>query len=744
MLVNVSHPSVIRARAARRSAAALLVAASLQILFLAAPAIALAQGTPPRADSIAKPAGLDPVTVTATRTPKGIFDTPQPVSVIDGTTLRERQPNTAADLFRELPGLDVTGTGTNQTRPTIRGQRGQRILLLEDGLRLNNSRRQQDFGEIPAITGMEDVDRVEVVRGPASVLYGTDAIGGVVNIITDGVLPSGTRPGLHGDLGFRYSTDDVQRRPSGSLEQRFDRLAFRVSGEYRQTRSYDAPAGTFGKLTLPADARVNDSGVRDQHYSALVAFDLTSTQRVYAKVARYDARDAGFGFLDPAIFGADQPRIQIRYPSQTVNTYLAGYRSTAVASMVADRFEVTGYFTGNRRTLDLNVFVPFGPGTPPGAGVQVNTANFTDLQTYGMRAEATKVIAGRHLLTYGADFFHDRSENTDSSNTTVLGFGPPRSQVSTTPQVPNATFRSAGLFAQADLRLLDRLSLILGARLQDVQADTRTTPGLVTPKESSHDRTAVGTANVLYRLTQGLNLVASVGRGFRSPNLVERFFNGPTPEGSGFQRSNPSLRPETSLNVDVGARLRVGPAFAEGFLFRNDIRDGIRTAATGDSVNRVPAFRNINVDRLRYTGGEVLAGITLVERLSLTGNYSHIKSKNLGNPTIPIGDTYSDKIAAELGYRHPGNRFWAAYDVRHNGEQKDVQVGSSPLGPVLPAFTVQTIRGGATLFERGGVRHSLSLTVDNLANRLYAEFANASFFRPEPGRSLAVSYRVDF
>lgn len=744
MLANVVPPSIRPALRARRFATALVGASAGMLLLIAAASPLRAQGTQTPPDTTKKPTRLDPVTITSTRTPKDVFDTPQPVSVIDSATLRERQPNTAVDLFRELPGLDVTSTGTNQTRPTIRGQRGQRILLLEDGIRLNNSRRQQDFGEIPAIAGVEDIDHVEIVRGPASVLYGTDAIGGVVNMITDGVLPAGATSGLHGRLGYRYSTDDAQRRPSGAIEQRIDRFAYRLSGEYRNARSYDAPAGTFGSLTLPSRARVNDSGVEDQHYSGLVAFDVTATQRLWAKAERYQARNAGFGFLDPDIFGADQPRIQIRYPSQTVNRYLLGYRSTALASALADRMEVTGYYTGNRRTLDLDVFVPFGGPTPPGAGVQANTANFTDLQTYGLRAEATKTIAGRHLLTYGADFFRDRSENTDSSTTTVVGFGPPQSRISSMPQVPNATFRSAGVFVQGDLRVLDRLSMIIGGRLQDVQADTRATPGLTAPAEGSHDRTAVGTASVLYRLTRGLNLVGSAGRGFRSPNLVERFFNGPTPEGSGYQVSNPSLLPETSLNVDVGARVHAGTFFAEGFVFRNTIRDGIRTVATGDSVNGVPSFRNINLDRLRYTGGELLAGATLADRLSLTGNYSHITSKNLGDPTIPIGDTYSNKVVGELGYRHPGNRFWAAYTVRHNGEQKDVQVGASPLGPVLPAFTVQTLRGGATLLERGGIRHSVALAVDNLGNRLYAEFANASFFRPEPGRSLMLSYRMDF
>ena len=99
-----------------------------------------------------------------------------------------KYPDGVADLFRNLPGVDVTGVGPNQTRLIVRGQQGQRILLAEDGIRLNNSRRQQDFGELPAFTDINSTSRVEVIRGPASVLYGTDAIGGVVNQLTTHAL----------------------------------------------------------------------------------------------------------------------------------------------------------------------------------------------------------------------------------------------------------------------------------------------------------------------------------------------------------------------------------------------------------------------------------------------------------------------------------------------------------------------------------------------------------------------------
>lgn len=713
--------------------------ASSRLIWLSIPGLllpALAQAQSGAERDTARVLGT--VTITATRSEREILNTPAAVSVLDSARIREAAPNTVSDLFRHLPGLDVTGVGTSQGRPTIRGQRGQRILLLEDGIRLGNSRRQQDFGELPAIIDVTAVDRIEVVRGPASVLYGTDAIGGVVNLISDG-LPARGRDGAGGALGYRYTTADAQQRPSVEGHVRSGRFAARLRGAWRDTDPYDAPAGTFGDVTLDEDTRVHDTGVRDQTQGLVAGWDLTNMQRFTAKVDRYASRDAGFGYVDDEALGGDGTRIRILYPEQDVYRFTLGYAARGLGAALADRVETRFFLFDNDRTYDLDVFVPFGP---PGAGVAVQSHNVTGLRTTGVRAEAAKLF-GRVLLTYGVEAFRERSENTDSSTTTVTGFGPPQSSTDTRASVPNATFRSAGVFAQGEIAATERLTMILGARYQDVRAATRPTEGHDQTYEST-DRTVVGAANALLRVAEGVNLVGSVGRGFRSPNLVERFFDGPTPEGSGYQQRNTDLEPETSLNIEGGVKVRRGRLSAEAFAFSNTIDDGIRVRATGDSVGPFPAFQNVNVDKLRFSGVELSADVDLAYGLLLGGSWTRLETKDVNRPDDPVGDTYSSKLTGELGYRSPAGRLWAGYLVRHNGEQRDIVIGSSPVGDVLPAFTVHTIRGGVRLFERAGITTSLAVAVENLTNELYAEFANASFFRPEPGRSVTVSWLLGF
>jgi hemoglobin/transferrin/lactoferrin receptor protein len=686
-------------------------------------------------DSTRRTVPLAAITVTATRSEKSTFETPQPVTAIDSVEIRERLTHGAADLFRDIAGLDASGVGPNQRRPEIRGQRGQRILLLQDGLRLNNARRQQDFGEVPALAGISSISRVEVVRGPSSVLYGTDAIGGVVNLISAGV-PRGYQTGeIHGEIAYRHGTTGDAATPSGALAARFGRIGVQANVAYRDVRDYVAPAGRFGEITLANDALVHDSGVRDRSYRVALSYDLAGGAELFTRAELYSADRAGFGWIDPANLGANQPKIQITYPEQEFSRYTIGARYAALGTVFADRAEITAYAQRNERFLRNDIFIPFGPT----ASMTSNSLNFTDLATLGARAELAKAIGTRALLTYGMDAFRDRSENTDTSTTVITGFGPPSTRTSNVPSIPNATFRSAGIFAQLELNPVARLTAVVGGRAQDVFAETRETANVSRPLVKGSDRTAVWTAHTLYRVTPMLNAVAGLARGFRAPNLVERFFEGAATESNGFQRANSELVAETNVNVDLGLRFRRGPWYAESFVFRNEIDNAIKGVATGDSVNGSPEFQNRNIGKLRLDGMELVGGVRTSVGVDASASWTRIDGRNISDPNRPIGDSYSSKVVGDVAYRVPSGRFTLGYTLRHQGEQREVIVGQNPIGPVIPSFTVHSARASARLLERAGVTSRLLLSVENIGHALYAEFPNASFFRPEPGRNLSLA-----
>ncbi len=678
---------------------------------------------------------LAPLVVTATRTPRSVFLTPSPVSVLGRDRLQEMGVANIADAFVELPGLDVNGTGSNQRRPTIRGHRGQRILLMEDGTRLNNSRRQQDFGELPALVDPASIDRVEIVRGPGSVLYGSDAIGGVVNMVTR--EPS--RDGWHGSLGYRYGSEGVQNGGRLSLEGRGDEWSLLASGALREGGSFAAPSGSFGDIDLGGDTMVRDTGIQDEGYSLRGGFDVAENVNLWSKFERYHADTAGFGYVDPNDYAPEQPFVRILYPEQRFAKFTSGVSATSLDRKVADRVEAVGWYQDNERRFNLNVVVPIGPG----AQVDQKTFNFTDLETFGGRAEAAKGIGSNHLFTYGFDIFRDHSRNTDSSYSVVTGFGPPQEETSNRPQVPNATYRSMGLFAQDEWSIGSRTTLVLGARGQQVNAETHTTPNLDEPKVESDDEAIVGSANGLFRITNNLAAIGSVGRAFRSPNLVERFFDGPTPEGFGYQQRNLNLDPETSFDTNVGLRYRNSRMRLEGFVFRTVISDGIRIAATGDSVGGLAAYQNVNVDELVHKGAELSGESRIVAGLSAGANWSYIDAENQADGS-PVGEGYESKVDGWVGWRDARERFWAELHARHIGERDDLELAANPVGDTLPAFTVMALRTGARIGTFANTEQRVGFAVENLTDELYAEFSNVSFFRPEPRRQFVVTWETRF
>jgi hypothetical protein len=124
--------------------------------------------------------------------------------------------------------------------------------------------------------------------------------------------------------------------------------------------------------------------------------------------------------------------------------------------------------------------------------------------------------------------------------------------------------------------------------------------------------------------------------------------------------------------------------------------------------------------------------------------YTHLDSEDVLDPSNPVGETFSTSYRAALRYDDARDRFFAEYELRANGDRRDILPGTNPVGATLPGFLVHNARAGVTVLQRGFHTQRVGLAVLNFTNALYAEFTNVSFFRPEAGRSLLVTYDVTF
>jgi outer membrane receptor protein involved in Fe transport len=709
-------------------------------------------------------------TVTATGSRIQSFDVSTPVSIIRGREIERLAPDSAADLLRYQPGVDVNGVGPNQTRPVIRGQRGLRVLFLQDGLRMNNPRRQTDFGEIPGLVDTESMESVEVVRGPASVLYGSDAIGGVLNLIpkSPGYRGAGSMAGSF--VALSRSAGD-QWKGQGTVEGRWHRTSLQLGGSVRDASDYNAPAGGYGDIRLAGDTPVIDSGVEDESLYGYLGQQLGESQELFLRFQHYSAKETGFGFVEPETLGEVDPfRIRILYPFQEFDRLTAGYIASTLDTVPADSLEVKAYYQANERRLANDIDIDLGssfPGTPSST-LEADSLNFTDLATFGVRAQAIKLAGQRHLITYGAEFCGDDSRNTDRSVTKItfrFPFPPFEVPIVTSDDVantPNAVNESYGIFVQDEIDFGDSLKMTFGARMQNVATKAEATPGWSVSGLDFDDDSLVGSVGLVYAVSSNLRLVGSYGTAFRSPNIVERLFNGPTPEGAGFQILNPDLTSEESDNTELGLKYMRPNAVFELLVFRNDIDRGIvQYFFSPEEVAQLPqelqdrivatqaqfVVQQRNIDRLRWDGVEMVIGYRAGDGFSVGANYTYLDGERVDSERPPTGDAVTRKGTLRLRWEPPRSRYWTEYRLRHNGSQRavlDPDEPVPPVGEVLPSFTIHSLAGGLRLSATGRVEHSVAVAIDNLTDELYAEFSNATFFRPQPGRSLTASYRLRF
>jgi vitamin B12 transporter len=190
---------------------------------------------------------LPPVIITGTRIPEELSDTPNSVTVVSREQIDEQQQRTVADALREVAGVDIIRSGQpgQQTAAFLRGARGEQTLVLIDGVRVNNPFNNAfDFANL----SVDNIDHIEVIRGPQSTLYGSEAIGGVINIVTKQCAGKPT-----GAVTVEGGSDD-SLRAAGSFAGSFDKLYLSAESSYFTTdnerdNAYDRAWNASGHAT---------------------------------------------------------------------------------------------------------------------------------------------------------------------------------------------------------------------------------------------------------------------------------------------------------------------------------------------------------------------------------------------------------------------------------------------------------------------------------------------------------------
>jgi hemoglobin/transferrin/lactoferrin receptor protein len=655
----------------------------------------------------------DKIVVTASRREQASADTPAPITVIDREEIERRQPEKMADLLKEIPGVEISGEGPFRGLPVIRGFSSNRVLILVDGQRLNNARESTLFaGTQPGLVDMSQVERIEVLRGPASVQYGSDAIGGVINIITRKPDLGGETFTWSGDVGVEYSENADATRAHFGVSGTGRGFSLRFGASHTDVGDYVAPdeAATderFSQYVL-ADGTVPNSGMEQTSFDSNLRWLVgeASVLRVGLEVVRTD--DIGFPGFDPATSGVD-----IAFPRFDRDKLTASWDSGPLGAL--EGLTISTYaqqvVKESKRNLDFGVFY---------------SNNFTrsDIDSYGLALQSG-VQSGSHHLTFGLDAYRDDLEDTTLAES---AFSPPSTEVA----VPRSFQRGIGLWAQDDLHVSDHLKLVLGVRGDTFTFKSKSDPNYTGDAFDETDSAVSGNLGVIYAVTENVDLTGTIARGFRTPNIQERSFFGPATEPGFFIVQNPDLGPETSLNYEAGFKVRYDRYSGGLNLFYNDVSDFITFVEIGPDPDEpeLELLQFANVEKATISGVELELESLVAERWTVFVNAAYLRGDN-DTENQPLGFIPPFKSVAGARYQTP--RWWIEGSARLVARTTRVPEGTDE----TPGFATLDLRGGVD------VGHGLQLqaTIANVLDRLYAEPFNN---RPEPARSYRTSLRYRF
>jgi iron complex outermembrane recepter protein len=644
---------------------------------------------------------LTGIQVTASANATDALNSPQPTSVRSGEELRQSQSPTLGETLEGIAGVHSWSTGAGIGKPVIRGLSSNRVLVLDDGQRLET---QQWGDEHSPNVETANAERIEVIRGPASVLYGSDALGGVVNVVQKNLPDATGIPGfVHGSASAGFASGNSLKDGSFDLEGGSGSVGFRANLSGRSSGNVHTPNYTLWNSGLEQGAGSATLGTRGPWGSLSGSFSQRNE--------RLSMTDEDSTATPTQRMTTSHGRVDLALP------------------LGASRLEVsTGYERSRRREFE----------------------------------DATTTTVGLGLLsqTFLADVHYHHVPIGKFSG--LLGFSGLRNTFDKFGEetlIPPSQLSTAGIYAfeQAEGK---RVNVSFGARYDyrhlDVDADT----ALGNPARAHTWNSLIGNVGLLLHLSEPTALVINVGRGFRAPSSFDLYSNGVHEGTVAFERGNPNLKTERSVNTDVALRAQSDHLSLEVGTFLNLIQDFIYTVPTG-TVDSASGFQIFDVTQgdASLTGLEAAAQWHPTPHVHLQGTADYVRGENTStrNPLPnmpPLRATWL--VRWESGERPGGEVQHPYFSV--SGEMNGRQTRMDPAeqqfyanafggaGYQSQSYALVNVGAGAGLVV-GSRTFTVDLSLRNAFNRRYADYLSrikTNALDPGMGRSLLARVTTEF
>ena len=624
------------------------------------------------------------IVVTALRHPEARASLPVAEAVVPKESLAEEMPSNIGQGISGTPGVAALGSGGFSLVPSVRGLARRRVLYLVDDARLSSERRT---GPSASFISPEDVDRIEVLRSPAAVLYGSDAIGGVIHIL---IREPELRPGIRGRGHARYGTVNAEKGVGLSLEGAKGATGFLLSFQGVDADDYSSPSG-----------RVLQSRFAQGSLLAKIVH-RTGKREIVASVLGARGRDIG----KPNRDSRTKPTW---YPEEEQNLFQFRWTEKRVAN---GDLSLEAYVDPN--SLETR--------TDRLAGYRTMTSTSRTRSTeYGVQLSFGRKLGTGLRLEGGADLFGQAGAEAVTGDTSFAADGTVKGVIGELPYARGSR-TDAGLFVSADYSGFRGLDLVGGFRWDTLSM--KAAPGGGTAV-ATRDGQATGFLAASLKITGSLVGFVNVSRAYRVPSLNERYYTGIS--GRGFIIAQPGLKPETSLNADAGFRFYGRRLFAGlyGFAYAIDGMIEKYTMSPG-----LYTYGNIATGRLK--GLEFEIEYFPAPGWKVFGNMFAIRGRNAATGG-PLNDVPPVQFLA--GTKVWIGRFSAEVDATFRLRKND----PGPAEIAVPASTVVNARSA----YRVSPSLSFYARLGNLFNATYIARPDAEAME-EPGRSLNIGVAFAF
>ncbi len=649
------------------------------------------------------------VKVTASRVEQDLMDVPMSVSVMTVEDIKHSSAKSVGELLEDLPGVRINNDGGQGIkRVSIRGDSTFHTTLLIDGQKLTE---QKSMSGIPLLISPSDIERIEVVRGPASVLYGSDALGGVINIITK---KDADKP-FQADVSVGYTSATEGVDGSVSFRGNYEGWHYRLSAGFEQNNELRTPEG-----------RAYNSYFDSRNVGGIISYDITKDWNAGISLDYYKLK-FGSGDVNTPYFAVDVPswertKVGVFTEARNVNKYLSKLRADA-------------FYQRNDKEMVNTIYMFRASDSNYGRLFPIAD---NKLDQYGFNLQSDWQLGANNLLIVGYEFNYDRLR---ADSDLVIDMKMPYMVMSYLSSSTNykGYQMSNAVFANIENSLPADFTLNYGVRYTWVRSHVNITDNLAgagIPTDDRSDSKAVFNVGLVWRGLDDLAFRLNYAQGYKFP-LLQNLYVDTSMGQTGVTYSNQNLKPETSDNFEFGIRWAREGIKVDAAAFLNladDYIDALYNAALGaDQYQNVAKAKTFGIEldaswKLGKTGIEPYAVFTWMRRQFKQDGF---KTYDSGTP----------ELFTRYGVRWSGN-------VQSFGVRTDVYARSQTASDYKTSDGSSDYHlGGATTFNiTGGVdfgpkkQYSLDVGLYNIFDKAWRQ--ETSIY--EPGRYFAAKLNASF